>query len=232
MNGHAPPADEFAFQGRTATEYSRFFDLEPGAWGSILDCGAGPSSFAATVQGETDVIAVDPAYRAPVSELRTRSRATIDRVRETFGDIEDQFVWTFYDDLEDRVGYLERARDQFLADVTESPENYVAAGVPRLPFRKDAVDLALTAHFLFLYADQLGESFHRQALAELCRVAEREVRVYPLLSLAGRSELLDPTTAWLEETGHTAERRSAPFEFYEGADEMLVITPGPGSEPV
>ncbi len=225
MTDDLPAPDEFAFQGRTAAEYERFFDLDPGAWSSILDCGAGPGSFAATVGDGSDIVAVDPAYRASASRLRTRSQASIDGLAATFSEISDQFVWRFYDDIDDRIGYLERARERFLADLTGGGR-YVAAALPSLPFRADAFDLALSAHFLFLYAEQLGEQFHRRALAELCRVARSELRVYPLRSLAGREPAaLDRSLAWLDDAGHAAERREVPFEFYEGANEMLVVTP-------
>lgn len=225
MGNDVSNPDEFAFQGRTAREYSSFFDLNTDDWTSILDCGAGPSSFTATVREETPVIAVDPAYQAPVSELRTRSQSSIDGLRSTFSGIRDQFVWTFYTGTEERIAYLERARERFLQDITGSPGNYVAGALPSLPFQADAFDLALSAHFLFLYGDQLGEPFHREALAELCRVARKEVRVYPLFSLAGWSGLVDPLISWLDNAGHDVGRRDVPFEFYQGANEMLVIAP-------
>lgn len=226
MSGPAPPADEFAFQGRTAEEYSQFFDLSPKDWSSILDCGAGPSSFAATVHDETNVVSVDPAYQDSIAKLRDRSETSIKRLNATFPKIKDRFVWSFYDGLDDRLAYLEQAQEQFLDDIVHSPGRYVAAALPSLPFQGNAFELILTAHFLFLYDNQIDKPFLYQALDELCRVARSEVRVYPLMSLSGQpSELVEPAIAWLEEAGHTCELRSVPFEFHRGAEEMLVITP-------
>lgn len=221
-----PNPDEFAFQGRTAEEYARFFDLDPAKWDSVLDCGAGPSSFAASTRDETDVVAVDPVYAAPASELRERGAASVERVASHFSGLEERFVWQFYDDLDDRVEYLECAHDRFFEDFAASPDRYVAAALPRLPFREDSFDLALTAHLLFMYEDRLDEAFHYRAVAELCRVARSQVRVYPLATLGGQSaEYVDPVVSRLEADGHRVARRPIPFEFQRGADEMLVVDP-------
>ncbi|WP_327591651.1 hypothetical protein [Streptomyces chartreusis] len=85
------------------------------------------------------------------------------------------------------------AAENVLADLRlEMPRRrgcYVAASLPRLPFRDGAFALALSGHFLFTYADRLSSAFHRAALRELLRVAE-EVRVYPLRTH------LDESAAW------------------------------------
>jgi hypothetical protein len=51
---------------------------------------------------------------------------------------------------------------------------------PDLPFRDDVFELALCSHLLFTWSDAFDEEWHRQALADLLRVA-REVRVFPLV---------------------------------------------------
>lgn len=219
---------EFAFQGRTAEEYRRLFDLDPTAWDSVLDCGAGPSSFTAAVRGRTDAVAVDPAYRAPASELRARAEASVERVASTFAGAEQRFVWEFYSGLEDRISYLERAHGRFLADFRSAPGRYVAAALPDLPFETDSFELVLAAHLLFMYDEWLDEEFHWNAIGELCRVARTEVCVYPLLSLDGtRSEYVDSVVTRLDDLGHCVERRPVPFEFQRGADEALVVEPAP-----
>lgn len=222
-DGVATPGD-VAFQGRTAVEYERFLDIDPGEWGSILDCGAGPSSFAATDHPNTDVIAVDPAYMAPIARLREECESNVDRLATNLPSLSDRFVWRFYESPEERVSYLKEAHGRFLEDVSANPSRYVAAGLPELPFRTNSFELALSAHFLFMYEHQLGETFHQHAIAELCRVSRDEVRVYPLLSLDGQpSEQVADVMEWLETAGYEAERRPVPFEFQPGADEMLVV---------
>jgi SAM-dependent methyltransferase len=214
----------FAFQGRTLAEYERFFDLDPGAWASVLDCGAGPGSFAAEVT-DTTVVAADPAYASPVARLRERSAACLDDLARRLPEIRDRFVWTFYDDPADRLRWFRRAHERFFADLSAAPGRYVAAALPRLPFRRDAVEVCLCAHLLFLYGDRLDAAFHRRAVEELCRVARSEVRIYPLVGLDGSpSPHLEPTVAALEAAGHETVRRRVPFAFQPGADEMLVVT--------
>jgi ubiquinone/menaquinone biosynthesis C-methylase UbiE len=72
---------------------------------------------------------------------------------------------------------------------------YIDAELPDLPFSDLSFDIALCSHFLFLYTTQLGDSFHRRAIREMCRVA-REVRIFPLLALgAVPSPLVEPMAA-------------------------------------
>jgi ubiquinone/menaquinone biosynthesis C-methylase UbiE len=202
------------------------FDLDHATWSSILDCGAGPSSFTAEIREKTEAVAVDPAYQASVSELRARSEATVERLASRFANIEGRFVWDFYENLDDRISYLERAHERFFADFGSAPGRYIAAALPHLPFRTDSFDLALVAHLLFMYDRWMNEEFHRKAIGELCRVARTEVRVYPLFSIDGtRSKFVDPVVTWLEDVGHHVERRTVPFEFQQGANEVLVVNP-------
>jgi len=72
------------------------------------------------------------------------------------------------------------AMDEFLEDYGrgKAQGRYVDAELPTLPCADSSFDLALCSHFLFLYSSQLGETFHQQAIVELCRVA-REVRIFP-----------------------------------------------------
>jgi hypothetical protein len=65
---------------RSAAEYRAMFDLTPeDLTGSVLDCCAGGSSFAAETGGR--VVAVDPAYAlghasSPPARRRASTRAT------------------------------------------------------------------------------------------------------------------------------------------------------------
>jgi hypothetical protein len=100
---------------------------------------------------------------------------------------------------------------------------YLAASLPDLPFGDREFDLALSAHFLFLYSDQLSLDFHRSGLLELCRVA-REVRVFPLLDVNGvPSPHLGPLLDEFHATDLEAEIREVPYEFQRGGNRMLRI---------
>ena len=124
---------------------------------------------------------------------------------------------------------LERVRlhamNMFLEDYPQGRADgrYADAALPSLPFADGAFDLALCSHLLFLYSAQLDEAFHREAVAELCRVAG-EVRVFPLLALGGaRSPHLQPVCSACRAAGHEVSIERVPYEFQRGADEMLRV---------
>jgi hypothetical protein len=100
---------------------------------------------------------------------------------------------------------------------------YVAAELPSLPFADREFDLALCSHFLFLYTDQLSEAFHVESALELCRTA-REVRVFPLVSLAGEpSRHVEPVADAASRLGRRVDLVSVPYEFQRGANRMMRI---------
>lgn len=83
----------------------------------------------------------------------------------------------------------------------------------------------LCSHLLFSWADQLDSTWHRAALAELVRVARRQVRIYPLV-VQGTGEpvsFLDDLRAELDATGHRSQLRQVPYRFQRRADRMLHI---------
>lgn len=221
--------EDFAFLGRTYTEYGWFFDLSMAdlTQGPVLDCAAGPSSFTAVASSHTAVTAVDPAYAYSIDELEARCVATLERTSEQLREKAGAFVWDVYGDVDTRMGYLRAATRRFLADVGHHPERYVAAELPDLPFERNAFSLALSANFLFLYDDRLDRSFHVAALRELARVAS-EVRIFPLHGLDGdRSPLREPVRSALAADGISTTLCSVPYEFQPGATEMLVVGESP-----
>ncbi len=100
---------------------------------------------------------------------------------------------------------------------------YVDAELPTLPFADSAFDLALCSHFLFLYTEQLGEAFHREAMEEMCRVAAG-VRIFPLLALGReRSAYVDPCFLELRDSGFDVSIDRVAYEFQRGGDQMMRI---------
>jgi hypothetical protein len=99
---------------------------------------------------------------------------------------------------------------------------YVDATLPTLPFADASFDLALCSHFLFFYTTQLGDEFPRSAIGEMCRVAS-EVRVFPLLTLAGMRSLVDPIFREFGASGFIVSIQKVPYEFQRGGNEMMVI---------
>ena len=213
--------------GRNAAEYRRMFDLTTDDLdGRILGCGDGPAGFNAemTAAGH-DVVSVDPLYAFQSEEIRARIDATyatvVDQVKANPG----RYVWREFADPDALAAARMAAMARFLQDFPQGKRagRYRAASLPDLPFSAGSFDLALVSHLLFLYTDQLDAAFHVAAVQELLRVAQ-EVRIFPLLSLAGRfSPHVTVVEDWCADNGVTAEIRTVPYEFQVGATEMLVI---------
>jgi ubiquinone/menaquinone biosynthesis C-methylase UbiE len=212
--------------GRTADEYEAFFALHDVARGAcILDCGGGPSSFAAewSERGRR-VVAVDPIYAFDARAIRGRFDATCAPMWQGMVSARSRFVWDFYGSPEALVERRRRALDLFLADrrAHESSGRYVAAALPELPFGDRCFDLVLCSHLLFLYSADLTLEMHVASIREMLRVG-REVRIFPSLDLDGReSRHLRPTLEALQSEAET-ELIHVAFEFQRGARRMLRI---------
>ena len=214
--------------GRRYAEYAAMFDLTDADLRGrrVLGCGDGPASFnaEATALGY-DVVSCDPIYAFTAADIRRRVDETygpmMAQVREQAG----HFVWGDAVRSPEHLGELRMgAMERFLADLPAGTRagRYAAASLPNLPFADNAFDLAVCSHLLFLYSEQLSGAFHAAAVRELCRVA-REVRVFPLLDLAGeRSRHLEAVRDALP-PGLTWELRRVGYEFLRGANETLII---------
>ena len=213
--------------GRSYEEYLRMFDLRPDDLkGRILGCADGPASFNSELTRRGGrVVSVDPLYEFSADEIAQRIEETRDEVISQTRREQHRFVWDTIGSVEELARIRMAAMKAFLDDYEsgKSDGRYLAAGLPDLPFEDREFDLALSAHFLFFYTDQLSLDFHRAGLLELCRVA-REVRIFPLLDVNGvRSRHLEPILAELESSGLDAEIREVPYEFQRGGNQMLRI---------
>lgn len=220
--------EETAFYGRTFEEYCRLFDLSGGdladQW--VLDCPGGPGSFTAVAaQVATDAVAVDPAYGPPVDHLAETALGTIDEFVEQLAAKPDAFDWSFYGDLDTRERYARAAATRFLADYARSPDRYVDAALPSLSFDDGAFDFVCSANLLFLYGDRFDQAFHEVSALELARVADEEVRISGLQTLAAeRSAYVEPVIATLRDAGCRVECREVDYRFQPGPTELLVVT--------
>ena len=212
---------------RSAVEYRAFFGLAPGdTAATVLDCCAGGSSFAAETGGQ--VVAVDPAYALPRAELAAQVRASLGDTNQIIGAQSVHFDWSWYGDPARRSRLRIAAARLFLDDLRARPGRYLAGALPRLPLAPGSFDLVLCSHLLFTWSDRFGLDWHRRALAELVRVARREVRVFPLV-VQGTGEpvpFLPELRAGLEQAGHRTRIRTVPYRFQRGANQMLSVAAG------
>lgn len=214
---------------RAYDEYVAFFDLsaEELTGKRVLDCSAGASSFVARLSRlGVEAIAVDPAYHLPGDRLAEVAATSLRDGNAIAAGHPGSFTWRWYGSVEAREKMRSRALAEFVLDLAEHRERYVAASLPSLPFDDGAFDLAVCSHLLFTWADQLGYVWHLASLRELLRVA-REVRVFPTV-LQGAGE---PVPFWeqlmdqLRADGVTLETRRVGYEFQIAATEMLVLLP-------
>lgn len=219
--------DRVAFLGRTYGEYMDMLGLGEGLAGEgpVLDCPAGPSSFAAEAGGKgLDVVACDVLYGHTGEELHKRGLDDIAHVFERFEDVAHLYTWKYYRDREEVVSLRAKALESFVRDFEKGRREgrYVEAPLPRLPFGDGTFPLVLSANFLFLYGDRMGIGFHLECLRELLRVCSGEVRVFPLAGLDGRPYPgLGEVVRALEADGAFADTVRVPLEFQRGANKML-----------
>jgi hypothetical protein len=145
------------------------------------------------------------------------------------------FEWDRFHDP-DHLGECRlAAMGRFLADFEKGKRHgrYIAAALPKLPFKDRQFSLALVSHLLFLYSEKFDGDFHIAAFEELLRVAG-EVRVFPLLGLDRRwSPHVGPVINHLTRAGFVAEVTAVEYEFqraddYAGNRRMRVRRTGRG----
>jgi hypothetical protein len=193
---HAYPAPigEVAVTSRALADYRQLFLLTDDELlgGPILDCPSGTSPFAAQVRARGGtVVSVDPAYREPPAALVARSLRDIQRATAWVSANPQLVNWDHVGSADAMRRGFEVALDLFATDYRPDGHRYVAAGLPRLPFPDGRFRLALSSHLLFVYPDQLDVDGHLAAVAELVRVTDGEVRIYPLIDT-----LTGPTRSW------------------------------------
>ncbi len=219
--------EEIVPWGRSYDEYVAMFGLTPAdLQGRILGCGDGPAAFNATLTRRGGcVVSVDPLYRFAAAAIRARIAATHGTVLAQLRANQEAYVWETIPSVEELGRLRLAAMDAFLADYEQGrlAGRYLTGALPALPLASGSFDLALSSHLLFLYSDHLSADFHLAALLEMLRVA-REVRLFPLLTLAGAPS---PHLAWVQtslaQRGCRSEVRRVAYEFQRGGNEMLVV---------
>lgn len=213
------------FIGRTFDEYLKIFNLSTDelAGKRILDCPSGACSFTAIAnQNGLDATAADIAYYFSINELESKGIQDLEHAMEHMEKAQSNYLWDYFKSVDD----LKKNRMQALTDcmkgMKQSPERYVPAILPELPFSDNEFDVTLSAHFLFMYADRLDYDFHLQTLKELMRVTRNEIRIFPMVDLSSkRYEFLDELFEFIEGQGWTAEEIEVHYNFQKNANSML-----------
>ncbi len=219
--------DRIAFIGRTYFEYMRMFGLDESAFynGPVLDCAAGPSSFAAEAHhAGFDVTACDLLYDRSAEQLIAKGEKDIEHVFDRLDEVRHLYTWTYYRDTEEIIALRRRSLAIFSDDFAAGPaeRRYVPAQLPDLPFPDGSFSLVLCSHFLFLYGDRLDLDFHTSCLKELVRVSSGEVRIFPLQGLDARPyPHLDEVLSFLEAENIGVETVAVPFEFQKGSNRLM-----------
>ncbi len=218
-----------AFFGRTLAEYAQFFAIEPNSLKglSVLDVAAGPSSFTAEAcRRGVDAVAVDPLYGCTPKALAAHVQIDYRRMLAQMRAKPQLLRFKSFGSIDEAEASRRSAAERFLADYEQQfvHNRYIGAALPLLPFLDGAFDLVLCAHLLFVYAKKFDFTFHLEACRELVRVSRDEVRIHPLVGLGGKKYVeLDRLRSTLAEVGILSEVVPVDYEFFKGADSMLVL---------
>jgi len=213
--------------GRSLQEYVAMFALTPSdLQKKLLGCADGPASFNYELQRDGGKIcSIDPLYQFSGAQIAQRIEDTYAKVMQQLEQNQVDYVWRKIPSVQILGEMRLAAMLLFLQDYSlgKTEGRYITGELPHLPFATQQFELALCSHFLFLYSTQLSSEFHQQAILEMLRVAE-EVRIFPLLDLAGQpSPHVDPVITLLQQH-YRIEIIPVAYEFQRGGNQMLRIS--------
>jgi hypothetical protein len=244
-----------SFFGRSLDEYVRFFslDIDELRGRPVLDVAAGPSSFTAEAcRRGVDAVAVDPLYGSTTASLATHQQldyakmfaqmrakprlfklgaARGDKTRSGERGAPSRTTTrpaSYFSSIDAAEVERRAAAQRFLADYDAHfvHSRYIGAALPKLPFLDGAFDLVLCAHLLFTYSGLFDFDWHVAACRELARVSAGEVRIHPVCGTDGKRYAgLDRLRRELLTRGVRSEVVGVDYEFFVGADSMLVLNP-------
>lgn len=218
-----------SFFGRSLAEYVQFFALDVATLRGrdVLDVAAGPSSFTAEACArKINAVAVDPRYGNPLALLSSQVQRDYEHMFAEMRAKRRLLRFKAFASIDAAEADRRAAAQRFLADyqVHFVHNRYIGASLPLLPFFDGTFDLVLCAHLLFTYARRFDFDWHLAACRELVRVSADEVRIHPLCGLDGKAyPALARLRRELRETGIASEVRAVDYEFFAGANSLLVL---------
>jgi hypothetical protein len=221
-----------SFFGRTLAEYSQFFSLDLATLQDrlVLDVAGGPASFTAEAfRHGVDAVALDPLYGSAPDVLSTQVQNDYEHMFAQLRDKPHLLKLRSFPSIEAAEADRRIAAQRFLNDYAAQlvRGRYIRGALPHLPFLDRAFDLVLCAHLLFLYARRFDFSWHVAACRELVRVSAGEVRIHPVCGPGGRRyPELSRLRGELLQHGITSEVVAVDYDFFVGANSMLVLRKG------
>ncbi len=214
--------------GRNLREYKQMFLLSNQDLKSkILGCGDGPSSFNYEVTKlGGDVISIDPIYQFSKDEISKRIDKTSSLISQQVRKNGDNFVWKDIKNVDELIDIRLKAMKDFLSDFDKgkNEQRYLHQELPKLSFKDKSFDIVLSSHFLFLYSDHFDLNFHIDSILEMCRVAKKEVRVFPIFDLENNHSChLDGVIDVLDQKDFKSDIIKTDYEFQKGVNKMLKI---------
>ena len=191
----------------------------------ILDYRAGASCFAADMYAQgKQVVACDPLYQKPLSEIMKLVAQAADSLKDSFKQDAQEFS-VLPDKAEAFMEIIQLGTVRFFEDFPKglAEQRYTTDQMPKLSFKDEAFNLALVCHYLFTFSDQLTVSYHYEAIKELVRVAN-EVRIFPLVTTAGKlSPHVGEVVAKLQSQSYGVEIRGVEYELQNQGNAMLRV---------
>lgn len=212
---------------RSLDEYRAMFALtDEDLSRRILDCPSGAAGFTAQVRARGgDATACDIAYLdGGLGAVAVNAADEVERGNQYVRTNPDLYSTKYFANADEhRQQRLQSAR-AFTDHIANEPERYVPGQLPELPFAERQFDLVLSSHLLFSYPNDFDYNFHRQALIELMRVTENELRVFPLVAVGEVTPYpaLDALRDDLADAGIRSSVVDVNYEFQVGANQMLV----------
>lgn len=214
--------------GRDLTEYQNMFLLsKKDLQSKILGCGDGPSSFNLEVTKlNGEITSIDPIYQFTKEKIEQRIKETSSIISEQIRENKNDFIWTNIKSVDDLIDIRLTSMENFIKDYEKGKEEkrYIFNELPKLSFKNDSFDLVLSSHFLFLYSEHFDLQFHIDAVLEMCRVSQKEVKIFPLCDLKNqKSKYIEPIIEILNNNGFETQIIKSNYEFQKGVNEVLSI---------
>lgn len=220
--------DKVALIGRTFEEYEKIFRLNDFKSNivSILDVGSGVSSFCAEASKiGMNVIAMDPIYDYDSIELEFKCSKDLDLIIKVLNGVEYLYKWEIFRNKDDLRIQREKAYKAFIKHYKYNRgKKYISEKMPKTTFKTNQFDIIISSHLLFLYDNIFDYSFHKESITEMLRICSKEVRIFPLVNLYGKTSRFFQD--FLNDSKFMDYKRSierVDYEFIRGGNKFLRI---------